>query len=420
MPEYATRAYHPLRANLAAALAATGAVRVATDLGGRTMLSASSNVGVLRAGDVELRVTPKLGIRRLLWLVGHAQDQTGWRDDDEVQLAAADDLVSAVAVSFRAAANRALAAGVLQGYRVTDEALPVLRGRLREADQLRGRLGLAVPLEVRYDDYTVDIPENQLLLAAALRLLRVPALPGPTHTGLRRQVALLSDVFLLVEGEHDRLVFGRLLGEKFTELGVDLLPFRGGAQLAHVIDSQFLFMFTDARVIIVLDNLPAEPIGQLWSEVRERLATGDLLGARRPLERLGREGEEGFLKEFGIRAVEESRADRIEVFGLSKRDIICYLPIQAVVPSALSWQEVEARYEKEYPPGSQRQPDHMNFKRWLRSAYGVRITLPVIRAAIDSLDAVPNEFVDLLRLCQYPTLHAPDGRHTASSGSASP
>ena len=201
LPEYATRAYHPLRADLAAALAATGAVRVATDLGGRTMLSASSNVGVIRAGDVELRVTPKLGIRRLLWLIGHAQDQTGWRDDDEVQLAAVDDLVSAVAVSFQAAANRALAAGVLQGYRVTDEALPVLRGRLREADQLRGRLGLAVPLEVRYDDYTVDIPENQLLLAAALRLLRVPALPGPTHTGLRRQVALLSDVSLLVHGQ---------------------------------------------------------------------------------------------------------------------------------------------------------------------------------------------------------------------------
>lgn len=201
LPEYATRAYHQLPAEYAAALAATGAVRVATDLGGRTMLSASSNVGVIRAGDVELRITPKLGIRRLLWLVGHAHDQTGWRDDDVVQLAAADDLVSAVAVAFQAAANRALAAGVLQGYRVTDEALPVLRGRLREADQLRGRLGLAVPLEVRYDDYTVDIPENQLLLAAALRLLRVPALPGPTHTGLRRQAALLSDVSLLIHGQ---------------------------------------------------------------------------------------------------------------------------------------------------------------------------------------------------------------------------
>jgi 5-methylcytosine-specific restriction enzyme subunit McrC len=134
-------------------------------------------------------------------LVSTLRHRRPCRDDDEVQLAAVDDLVSAVAVSFQAAANRALAAGVLQGYRVTDEALPVLRGRLREADQLRGRLGLAVPLEIRYDDYTVDIPENQLLLAAALRLVRVPALPGPTHTGLRWQVALLSDISLLVHGQ---------------------------------------------------------------------------------------------------------------------------------------------------------------------------------------------------------------------------
>jgi energy-coupling factor transporter ATP-binding protein EcfA2 len=227
----------------------------------------------------------------------------------------------------------------------------------------------------------------------------------------------LRRVFLLVEGEHDRLVLNGLLGDKFAELGVDLLPFRGGAQLAHVIDSQFLFLFTDARVIIVLDNLRAEPIGQLWSEVRERLATGDLLGARRLLEmRLGREGEEGFLKEFGIRAVEESRADRIEVFGLSKRDIICYLPIQAIVPGASSWQEVEARYVKRYPPSSRRQPGDLNFKRWLRATYGATISRPVIETAVASVDAIPDEFAELLRLCQYPVTHRASGISMAAPG----
>ena len=71
----------------------------------------------------------------------------------------------------------------------------------------------------RYDDYTVDIPENQLLLAAALRLLRVPALPGPTHTGLRRQVALLPDVSLLVH---------RLRGKVDKDFPVKLIhTFRG-------------------------------------------------------------------------------------------------------------------------------------------------------------------------------------------------
>lgn len=104
-------------------------------------------------------------------------------------------------LSFLAAARRAFAAGVLQGYRTTEEAQPMLRGRLREGDQLRSRLGIAVPLEVRYDDYTVDIPENRLLLAAALRLLRIPGLPNATQSGIRRVLTMLADVTPLVAGE---------------------------------------------------------------------------------------------------------------------------------------------------------------------------------------------------------------------------
>ena len=199
LPEYTTRAYGRLPMPEAVALARTGAVRVAADLAGRTTLTSASSVGVIRAGDIELRVTPKVGIRRLLWLVGYASDPAGWHDEQTVDLIAVDDLVPAIAVSFMAAANRALAAGILQGYRVVEEALPLLRGRLREADQIR-RLGVAVPLEIRYDDYTVNIPENQILLTASLRLLRVPDVPAPTRTALRRLSSLLTDVTPLIAG----------------------------------------------------------------------------------------------------------------------------------------------------------------------------------------------------------------------------
>jgi 5-methylcytosine-specific restriction enzyme subunit McrC len=199
LPEYTTRAYGRLPMPEAVALARTGAVRVAADLAGRTTLTSASSVGVIRAGDIELRVTPKVGIRRLLWLVGYASDPAGWHDEQTVDLIVVDDLVPAIAVSFMAAAQRALAAGILQGYRVMEEALPLLRGRLREADQIR-RLGVAVPLEIRYDDYTVNIPENQILLTAALRLLRVPNVPAPTRTALRRLISLLTDVTPLIAG----------------------------------------------------------------------------------------------------------------------------------------------------------------------------------------------------------------------------
>ncbi|WP_249645213.1 McrC family protein [Nocardia sputi] len=194
LPEHQARSFDPIPRPVAEALSATGAVKASADLGGRTVLQASSHVGVLRAGDIELRITPKIGIRRLLWLIGHAQNPKGWRDDDIVELATTDDIVSALAVSFRVAAQRATIHGLLKGYKTVDESLPGLRGRLREADQLRYRHGLGMPLEVRYDDYTTDIPENQILLAATHRLLRIPDLPPATLTGLRRLQLNLSDV----------------------------------------------------------------------------------------------------------------------------------------------------------------------------------------------------------------------------------
>lgn len=152
LPEYTTRAYQPLPVAEARALSATGVVRVAADLTGRTTLTSNSSVGVLRTDTLEVRITPKVGIRRLLWLIGYADDPEGWRHDDLVSLADVDGLVPALAISFLNATSRALAHGILQGYHQREEALPVLRGRLREADQLRSRLAVAVPLEVRYDD----------------------------------------------------------------------------------------------------------------------------------------------------------------------------------------------------------------------------------------------------------------------------
>ena len=201
IPEYTTKAYRPLPPAVAGALAKTGAVQVTMDLQGRTQLTSTSYVGVVRAGDVELRVTPKLPIRRLLWLVGYASDPKGWRDEQQVDLQEIDELVAAMAVTFVAASSRALARGLLHGYRVTEEASITLRGRLREADQVRRRLTVALPLEVRYDDYTVDIPENQLLLSAALRLRHLPDLPTNTRAALHRLVAVMGEVTPLIPGQ---------------------------------------------------------------------------------------------------------------------------------------------------------------------------------------------------------------------------
>ena len=99
----------------------------------------------------------------------NANDSRGWRDDDPA-FQEADNLVEALVRAYLRHAERALARGLLQGYQSVEDAQPGIRGRVREADQLRRRFGLPLPVEVRYDDYTTDIDENRLLRAAARRL----------------------------------------------------------------------------------------------------------------------------------------------------------------------------------------------------------------------------------------------------------
>jgi 5-methylcytosine-specific restriction enzyme subunit McrC len=185
----------------ARALSATRAVTVAPSLAGGTWsIAAGPWVGVLRAAEVELRIRPRITIARLLYLLGYAQDPGAWRDDP-VALDDQPDLWPAMAEVFLRRAERALERGLLQGYRTEESSQMVMRGRLRESEQLRSRAGLAIPLEVRFDEYDVDIAENQLVRAATVRLLRVPGVGRTSVRRLRHLLGRMADVRPLVPGQ---------------------------------------------------------------------------------------------------------------------------------------------------------------------------------------------------------------------------
>ncbi len=200
LAEHTAGAFDPLPRDTAGALHATGLVAVSGTRGrGRTVLRAGSTVGAVRAGSgddtVEVHVRPKVGVPRLMWLLGHARDEAGWRDEP-ADLDTTDDIEVAAAVWFARRARRALAGGVHHDYVTVEETLSGLRGRLREADQLRRQHGIPLPLEVRYDDYVPDVAENQLVLAA-VRLFSATAVPDATRRSLsatERALAGVSDL----------------------------------------------------------------------------------------------------------------------------------------------------------------------------------------------------------------------------------
>lgn len=154
----------------------------------RWEVAPGTKVGVVQVGDTTVWIRPKLPVHRILFLLGYAKNP-GWSTED-VLLDEVDDLLPALAGAFVDQAERAVETGLLQGYVEVDDTLTVLRGRLRDQEQLRHRFGVAVPLLVRFDDHTTDIAENRLLRSATDRLLRLPGVDNKTRTRLRglRQV----------------------------------------------------------------------------------------------------------------------------------------------------------------------------------------------------------------------------------------
>ena len=201
LDEYATSAPLDLILGEVEALRLHRAVEITPIVDGgqpRWVVRARQHVGILQLGELELRIHPKVSVDRLFFLLAYATDADGWLDSP-TEVGEASDLVEAIARAFVLHSEHALTPGILQGYVTTEDSLLTLRGRLREGDQVRARLGMPIPLEVTYDDFSSDIAENQLLRSAAEILLRFP-LDAPVRHRITRLRRSLGDVTVLNVG----------------------------------------------------------------------------------------------------------------------------------------------------------------------------------------------------------------------------
>jgi 5-methylcytosine-specific restriction enzyme subunit McrC len=178
----------------AAQITASGlAQAVATPEPGSWKLVTDSHIGVAIGESWELRVSPRLAVPQLLFLLAYALDPKGWKDE-RADFEAEPDLLDAVASGFSWHALQAIGRGLLHGYVHVDERLMAVRGRIRFGDQIARSATLPLPVEVSYDDYTADIPENRILKSATLALLRLPRVPQLARKRLLKLRALLDEV----------------------------------------------------------------------------------------------------------------------------------------------------------------------------------------------------------------------------------
>jgi len=193
--------FHWLPREVAAGLVEAGIAAVApTFVADEYRVSGVRKVGVVRIAGHEVWIRPKTPVRRLFAMLGYARAGSAIWEDEDFGFAADEDLVPALAHAFERHASRALAGGALRGYVTRDDALPLVRGPWRIGDQLTRRGGQPLPVEVPFDDYAEDIAENQLVLTAAARLLRLPGMPADLIGRLRRVVRTLDGVTVIPVG----------------------------------------------------------------------------------------------------------------------------------------------------------------------------------------------------------------------------
>ncbi|MGW6174102.1 hypothetical protein ACWF5H_11470 [Arthrobacter sp. NPDC055138] len=210
----------------------------------------------------------------------------------------------------------------------------------------------------------------------------------------------LTRVFVLVEGIHDEIVLDTLIGDSIRDGGGRIIPINGAAHARSIADARILFDATEASVVFVLDNVVGREASEIWESAVGAYENGQRKVAKSILARLtdlSFGGESLWLRELGERAIDCNVIHRIRPFGLSKRDILCYLPVTDFVSGARRWEDLETEYDRARRDGRTK----MAFKSWLTTMRGADFSRANIEKAAKSMPRpLPREFTELALLSQ--------------------
>ena len=156
--------------------------------------SASNKVGVVDAGDLTVFIGPaKCPANLVVFMMSYGLGASNFQPDAE-ELGTDGSVWDAMLDAYESQLAQALRRGLHRSYRSEEDSLPVVRGQIRMADQLRRQFRLAPPLEVTYDDYTEDIAENRVLKAALRAAHTLPVRSPELRRRLRSHEPLLANV----------------------------------------------------------------------------------------------------------------------------------------------------------------------------------------------------------------------------------
>lgn len=259
--------------------------------------------------------------------------------------------------------------------------------RLQHVTRLRG-----FPTATR----PIDLGSSALIASSAEELGLTPG-----------DLLQLTRVFVLVEGVHDEIVLEAALGREIRNAGGRIIPINGASHARSIADARILFDASTASAVFVMDNVKGPEALRIWDRATQQYANGQRKAAKSTLaqlSRLGSGGEVVWLQALGERAIDTNVIHRIKPFGLSKRDILSYLPPAAFQLENASWDALSRAYEDARSSGLTKE----NFKSWLKQTRGADFSRVRVREAAQKTNlSGRSEFIELSLLVQGLGLHGP-------------
>lgn len=195
---------------------------------------------------------------------------------------------------------------------------------------------------------------------------------GQTSRETARQFSLapgdllaLSRLSVVVEGLHDEWVFKNLLRDELDSASAGILPMHGATRLRALHEARLLLDGTEAKVLVVLDDLDHDVAQKAVQLLRSAVRNEDNEETTRALDNLRELGKANdsflFIHQLVREAVQLGELERISFFGLSLPDVICYLEPSSVLLEDRRWDDLIKQWTDEAAPKSPK-----NIKGWLR------------------------------------------------------
>lgn len=197
--------------------------------------------------------------------------------------------------------------------------------------------------------------------------------------------------YLLVEGEHDKQILEGWFSIDLASLRVAILPMRGTRNLWTVFDSEFLIERTDALLMPLLDDMALEPLYDLWASVEARVLDGRASDATGMIKRGMAKipgGAKDVYEPLLVGTITRGVSQRFFPLGMSRKDVLEYLPVGELVDGATTWEALREDYRRS--PVSMADRSGKAYKEWLRKVKGADLSPENLRLIAETTAPHPE------------------------------